>query len=373
MGIVKCQTVISVLESLAPKKLAESWDNVGLLVGDGSQPVKKIMVALDAPDWVIEEAVALDVDMIICHHPMIFSGLKKINTDTPLGRKIIKLIKKNIVLYASHTNYDVAAHGLNDTFASQLGFTSMDLIEPTVTEALYKIVVFVPRGYERKVLSAMDDAGTGSIGNYSNCSFRTDGLGSFKPLEGSNPFIGKLGVQEEVEEIKIEAIVAEKLLNKVIKALLKVHPYEEVAYDIYPLKNEGNSLGLGRLGVLENETTLSVYADQVKKLLSIEHVSVAGDPMRAIKKIAMLNGSGNKFVSAARFAGADVLVTGDMQYHEIVDALEMGLCVIDAGHFGTEKIMIKTVANYLRNRFAELNYNIEVLETKTNNDPLYTI
>lgn len=373
MGIIKCQTIVNILEELAPKKIAESWDNVGLLVGDGSQPIKKVMVCLDAPEWVVEEAIENNVDMIVSHHPMFLSGLKKINTDSSAGRKIIKLIKNNISLYCCHTNYDITQGGLNDIFAKELGFLNLKIIEPMITEKLFKIVVFVPKGFEEKIMTAMSYAGAGYIGNYSGCTFRTEGIGTFKPEEGSQPFIGKHGELEEVEELRIETIIPEKLLNKVTKEMLKAHPYEEVAYDIIPLKNEGASLGLGRLGELQNPTTLSIYAESIKKLLSADHVRIAGNPGQIIKKAALLNGSGNKFVSAARFAGADVLVSGDMQYHEMVDALEMGLCIIDAGHFDTEKIMIKAIADFLRSRFSNLKFDIEVLEAKSNVNPTSTI
>ena len=282
MGTVKCQTVAGILDELVPKRLAESWDNVGLLVGDGKQKINRVMVCLDAPEWVVEEAIDKDVDMIISHHPMIFNGIKRITSDTATGRKLLNLIKNNIAMYSLHTNYDIVAGGLNDIFARELGF----------------------------------------------------------------------------------------LNAKVIKEMLKAHPYEEAAYDIYETKNEGQVMGLGRIAELENETTLSLYADNVKTLLGADHISFAGDPDRRIKKVALLNGSGNKFINDARFAGADVLVTGDMQYHGILDALEMGLCVIDAGHYATEKIMIKYVTEYLKDKFHELKFDVDVIESNKNTEIL---
>ena len=282
MGTVKCQTVAGILDELVPKRLAESWDNVGLLVGDGKQKINRVMVCLDAPEWVVEEAIDKDVDMIISHHPMIFNGIKRITSDTATGRKLLNLIKNSIAMYSLHTNYDIVAGGLNDIFARELGF----------------------------------------------------------------------------------------LNAKVIKEMLKAHPYEEAAYDIYETKNEGQVMGLGRIAELENETTLSLYADNVKTLLGADHISFAGDPDRRIKKVALLNGSGNKFINDARFAGADVLVTGDMQYHGILDALEMGLCVIDAGHYATEKIMIKYVTEYLKDKFHELKFDVDVIESNKNTEIL---
>ncbi len=368
MGTLKCQNVAGILEELAPKKLAENWDNVGLLVGDGKQQVRKLMVCLDVPEWVLDEAVEEKVDMIVCHHPMIFSGIKRINTDTPIGRKIMKLIRNNISLYCLHTNYDMASGGLNDLMARQLGFASWQTIQPLQKEKLYKLVVFVPTGHETAVIEALCRAGAGFIGKYSNCSFRTPGMGTFEPQEGAQPFTGKIGHLENTEEYRVETIVPEQLLNKAVKEMLKAHPYEEVAYDIYQTFNEGKVFGLGRLAELENGISLSLYAESVKKLLDIPHIRFAGDPNKLIKKVALLNGAGNKFASDARFAGADLLITGDVQYHELLDAVEMGLCVIDAGHYGTEKIMMKSIAAFLKGRFDDLKYQVEVIESRANVD-----
>lgn len=368
MGTVKCQTIANMIEELAPKKLAESWDNVGLLIGDGSAKVNKILVCLDATEWVIDEAIEQEVDMLVCHHPMIFGSLKRITADTVLGKKIIKLISKGIAVYSAHTNYDIAKNGLNDIFAELLGFKSFNLIEPTYTEKLYKILVYIPRGHEDKMFNALIGAGAGQIGNYSSCTYRTEGIGTFKPEKGTHPFIGEEGKLETVNETKLGTIVPQSLLNKTIKALIKAHPYEEPAYDIMPLENEGKSLGIGRIGELEQTTTLAIYAEHVKAALGIDKVRIAGDPNKNIKKVAMLNGAGNKFISAARFAGADVLVTGDMQYHEMVDAVEAGMCIIDAGHFATEKIMIPAMSNYLRTKCASNGYKVEIVESKNNED-----
>jgi len=368
MGTVKCQTIASMMEELAPKKLAESWDNVGLLVGDGSSKVKKVLVCLDATEWVIDEAIEKGVDMIVAHHPMIFGSLKRVTADTVLGRKIIKLISKGISLYSAHTNYDIAKDGLNDLFAKYIGFKNFELLETTYTEKLYKIIVYIPKGHEEKIFDALMNAGAGQIGNYSRCSFRTEGLGTFLPQEGTHPFIGQEGKLETVNETKLGTIVPQSLLNKTIKALIKAHPYEEPAYDIMPLENEGSSLGIGRIGQLEQETTLSFFANHIKKALCAEKVKIAGDPNKLIKKVAMLNGAGNKYVNKARFAGADVLITGDMQYHEMLDAVEMGMSIIDVGHFTSEKIMIPAVAEYLRNKCADNGFQVEVLESKSNED-----
>ncbi|SHI89333.1 Nif3-like dinuclear metal center hexameric protein [Lutispora thermophila] len=368
MAQLKCGTIASIMEKIAPKKFAENWDNVGLIIGDGARIINKIMVCLDLPLWVVDEAIEKGVDMVVTHHPIIFDPLKKITSDTPLGRKIIQLIKNDISVYSSHTNFDFAQGGLNDIFAKQLGFEKTEVIKTTFEEQLYKIVVYIPEGYEDKVLEEMSKAGAGCIGNYSYCSFRVKGMGTFKPLEGTNPFIGQKGKLEKVDEYRVETIVSEAMLKPVVKAMLKAHPYEEVAYDIFELKNQGKSVGLGRIGQLENKVTLASYADFIKKALDVENVRFSGPPDAAIRSVAMLNGSGNSFISAAKFAGADVLITGDMQYHQIIDALEEGIYVIDAGHFGTEKIMIKAVSDYLRTTLTNEGYMVDIIESKSNID-----
>lgn len=373
MYSAKCAMIAALMEDIAPKKLAEDWDNVGLIIGDGSHPVKKIMVCLDLPLWVLDEALENDVDMIVTHHPLILDKIKKINTDTSLGKKIIKLIKNRIDVYSSHTNLDTAKDGLNDIFARQLGFYDFSIIQPQNEEKLYKIAIYVPEGMEGKVLESLAKAGAGHIGNYSCCSFRSQGIGTFKPEEGSNPYIGKKGIVEEVNEYKLETIVPEKALKRVLKEVIKVHPYEEPAYDIFELKNEGNMLGIGRLGELKNSITLASYAEFVKKSLNLNSIRYAGKPDSIIKKVALVNGSGNKFINQARFAGADVLVTGDMQYHQIVEALEDGMSIIDAGHFGTEKIMVKAVSDYLNSALHKLGYSVEVIESRSNIDPIMNI
>lgn len=373
MSLAKCGTIMSLMETIAPKRLAEDWDNVGLIIGDGGKTVSRIMVCLDMPDWVLEEALEENVDMIITHHPLIFSGIKNINTDSNLGRKIIKLIKNEISLYSSHTNYDIAKGGLNDIFAMQLGFDNLKVIHPLNIEKLYKVIVYVPKGSEDKILESFSRTGAGFIGKYSSCSFRVKGIGTFKPEEGSHPYIGNKGILEEVDEYRLETIVPEESLTKTIKAMIESHPYEEVAYDIYELINKGNVYGIGRLGVLQEEMSLASYAEFVKKTLNLSSIRYAGPPDLKIKKVALINGSGSKYIKQVKSAGADVLITGDMQYHQTLDALESGLSIIDAGHFGTEIAMVKSVAEYLKSFSYKQGYDIEILESKTNIDPIVQI
>ncbi|WP_099361940.1 Nif3-like dinuclear metal center hexameric protein [Fredinandcohnia onubensis] len=362
--------VIQVFEQFSPKHLAVEGDRerIGLQVGTLNKPIKKIMVVLDVLENVVDEAISNDVDLIIAHHPPIFRPLKTVQTDTPSGRIIEKCILHNIAIYAAHTNLDVAVGGVNDLLAEALGLTNIKLLAPTYEEKLKKLAVYVPRESADEVREALGSAGAGYIGNYSHCTYNTPGTGTFLPHQGTNPHIGEVGKLEVVDEIKIETVFPSGLQKKVITAMLNAHPYEEVAFDIYPLENEGNVLGLGRVGYLEQEMTLEQFALHVKDKLEVDGLRVVGSLSDKVKKVAVLGGDGNKYVSQAKRAGADVYVTGDMYYHVAHDAMMMGLNIVDPGH-NVEKVMKKGVANILTERFKEEKLEVTVITSELNTDP----
>lgn len=362
--------VIQVFEQFSPKHLAVDGDRerIGLQVGTLNKPVKKIMVVLDVLEEVVDDAISNDVDLIIAHHPPIFRPLKTVQTDTPSGRIIEKCILHNIAIYAAHTNLDVAVGGVNDLLANALGLTNIELLAPTYEEKLKKLAVYVPRESADEVRDALGSAGAGYIGNYSHCTYNTPGTGTFLPHQGTNPHIGEVGKLEVVDEIKIETVFPSSLQKKVITAMLNVHPYEEVAFDIYPLENEGNVLGLGRVGYLDQEMTLEQFALHVKDKLEVNGLRVVGSLSDKVKKVAVLGGDGNKYVSHAKRVGADVYVTGDMYYHVAHDAMMMGLNIVDPGH-NVEKVMKKGVANILTERFKEKKYEVTVITSELNTDP----
>lgn len=344
----KAQTIFSLIEEIAPKYCAEEWDNVGLMVGRYNRDVSRILISLELNSDVLKEAVQNNIDLIITHHPLIFNPLKNIRYDIPQGKYVYELIKNNIDLYSCHTNLDASRDGLNDYIALKLGLKDIDILDIIGRDSYKKLVVFVPKGYEEIVRNALGNAGAGFIGNYSHCTFMTDGKGTFLPHEGSNPFLGNIGKIEETDEYRIETIVPDRLLKKAVTAMLKVHPYEEVAYDIYPLENEGKVYGIGRIGYTDNEYNLYEYALNVKQLLGLKEVRIGGEVEKKIKKVAVVNGSGGSYVSKAYYAGADVLVTGDVSYHQYQDAKALGLAVIDAGHYGTEKHFVQFMSRYLK-------------------------
>jgi dinuclear metal center YbgI/SA1388 family protein len=326
------------------------------------------MITLDVVESVIDEAIEKKVDLIIAHHPPIFRPIKKLSTDSTYGRMLEKCIKHDIAVYAAHTNLDVANGGVNDLLADALELTNLEVLIPTYEDKLKKLVVFVPTSHEKAIKDALGDAGAGHIGHYSHCSFSTNGEGSFLPLDDSDPFIGKKGELEFVNEARIETIFPESLQRKVVQALIKAHPYEEVAYDIYPLDEAGTYLGLGRIGRLKEEITLQEFAEHVKKSLSIERVRMVGDPSSKVQKIAVLGGDGNKYIQQAKFQGADVYVTGDLYFHVAHDAMMLDLNVIDPGHH-VEKVMIKGVSSRLGEMCAGKNFDVNVFGSEVDTNP----
>lgn len=362
---MKAKEIIKIMEKLAPSELAESWDNVGLQIGDLEQEIKKILVTLDLTDKVVDEAIEGDIDLIISHHPFIFKPLSNITLGNPKGRIIKKLLINDISLYVSHTNMDIADGGLNDMLANKLKLNNIDILTPSQREKLYKIAVYVPEGHEDDVRAALGDAEAGWIGNYSHCTFQTKGIGTFKPREGADPFIGKVDEIEKVDEYRIETIATEDNLPNAINKMIEAHPYEEVAYDIYPLELEGEVAGLGRIGKLKKSMDYEEFIYILKDVLSIDTLRKSGVKKEKIKTVGLCTGSGVDFMKYAVKSGADVYITGDVKYHEAQMAEELDILLLDAGHFATEIIFMEGVKEYLDK---EVNEEVEVLESRVNKD-----
>lgn len=352
---------MKLLEELSPKQYAEDWDNVGLLVGRDDKEVEHIMLALDATDEVIEQAIREKVDMLITHHPLIFKPMKSVTTGDFIGRRVYHLIANDISYYAMHTNFDVK--GMAEAAANKIGLLNTKVLDPIKVEKLYKVVVYVPVEDAEKVREAMTLAGAGHIGDYSDCTFNIEGIGTYMPLEGTNPYIGTINQLERTKETRIETIIGENGLNRVIESMLNVHPYEEPAYDIYELKLDGRVDGIGRVGNLEHNLTLKECGELVKKSFDLDHVRIIGDLGKDINKIAISTGSGESLIKYALKEKADVLITGDIGHHAGIDALARELCIIDAGHFGTEHFMTEFVKDYLEKRIQ----GVESIESKENN------
>ncbi|MGZ4163987.1 MAG: Nif3-like dinuclear metal center hexameric protein [Tumebacillaceae bacterium] len=356
-NLATVKQVASALEEMAPVSLAESWDKVGLQVGDPNRAVRKVLLSLDSNDeGVIDEAIRIGADLIIAHHAMIFKAVQTIRTDTPYGRKLGKLLANNVSVYVAHTNLDIAEGGINDILASRLHLEDVEVLSRVHNTRLKKLVVFVPETHHEQVRQAVGDAGAGWIGNYSHCTFNTPGEGTFVPQAGTDPYIGEQGKLERVQEIRLETVVPEQIQDKVIAAMLAAHPYEEVAYDLYPLEIMGQELGVGRVGNLVQEMTLEQFAQFVKQQFGVDYVRIVGPRDRKIRRVAVLGGSGEEYYPQALKKGADVYVTGDIRYHYAQDALAEGLCLVDPGH-NTEKVCLPSLHAYLSAKMKEYGFD----------------
>lgn len=364
---MRLRDLIKVIEEKYPTNLAYDWDNVGLLVGDWDSEINKVLVSIEANEKLIEEAIKNDIDLIVTHHPFIFSKIKRITTSELKGKLIHKLIKNDIAIYSMHTNFDIANEGLNDYFMSLLGIEKSEILDVTYSEQLYKLAVYVPKDYADTVRLKMCEAGAGFIGNYSHCSFNIDGKGTFMPKEGTNPFIGAINSLETVEEIKVETVVPKKVLNSVLNEMLKSHPYEEVAYDLYKIENKGEVFGLGRIAKLDKKMNLEELAQLVKEKLNMNYIRVVGDLNSDITKIAVVTGSGSSYVKDAKKSGAQVLITGDLKYHEAQDALDIGMNIIDCGHFESEYIFKDIMKEFLDEKV-----DLKVVQSEVDLNPIKT-
>lgn len=347
------QDIIEAMEKLAPLHLAEAWDNPGLMVGHKEQELKGIMTTLDVTLACVERAIELSCNMIVSHHPFIFKGIKKLKLDETQGRMIELLIKHDIAVYSAHTNLDIAEGGLNDMLAKRLGLKDITGLAERGSQSFYKLACFVPKGHSEAVRQAIAKAGAGRLGNYEACSFTSTGEGRFFPLEGANPYIGKVDALEIVEEECIEAILPQYALSKVLSAMVEAHPYEEPAYEVLPLERPKFPYHLGRIGSLEETMDGLSFAQYVQGCLPKAVVRFAGKKDQSVKRVALCSGAASEFLQVAKAKGADAYITGDMKYHEAQLALEMGIFAIDAGHFGTEEFVKDGLKDYLLNYMAQ--------------------
>jgi len=366
---LKISDMVGIINKISPQFLAESWDNPGLQVGDPKGEVSRIMIALDASQLTVAEAISSKCQLLITHHPLIFKPLKSISAETPTGSSVYSAVKNDLSIVSMHTNYDVACDGLNDELAVRLGLCDFVPLQSQTLQQLVKLVVLVPVDHLERVREAMF-AHAESLGDYKECSFSAAGEGTFTPLPGANPFIGNVGQREKVDEFRLELLLTRENVARAVKTLMAVHPYEEPAFDLYPLLNEGKTYGLGRVGKIASPTPLRVFVEQMAARLGCPKLRFVGNPAALIGKVAVCGGSGASLMRAAVRSGADVLVTGDVKYHDARDAQELGIALVDAGHFFTEKIMVEAVARRLEKSLAASGMNgIEVLRCAVEADP----
>lgn len=350
------------LERFAPLNYQEDYDNSGLIVGNPNQEIHAALVALDCTEAIVDEAIAKQCNLIITHHPIVFKGLKKLNGKNYVERVVLKAIKGDIALYAIHTNLDHVHNGVSAKICEQLGLIGTTVLSPK-KGLLKKLVTFCPTEHAEKMRQALFNAGAGNVGNYDECSFNVEGLGTFRGNEEATPFVGEIGTQHHEKEVRIETIYAIQNERKVLLALLENHPYEEVAYDIYQLENKDMQVGAGMLGWLPEEISGADFLRLVKERMQTRVIRHTLILPKKIKKVAVCGGSGSFLLKEAIAAGADAFVTADFKYHEFFDA-EDKLMIADIGHFESEQFTSNLLVDIIRKKFP--NFAIRLTEQNTN-------
>ncbi len=359
--MITLQQIAAEIEKYAPINYQEPYDNSGLIYGDLNRKIDKALICVDVTESVVDESIEMGCNLIISHHPLIFGGLKNVNTTSFAGGILEKAIQKGIYLYTAHTNLDNAYMGVSGIFAKKLGLKDIKVLSPT-RNVLFKLVVFCPSGHADSLRKALFEAGAGEIGNYDSCSYSIKGRGSFRAGEDSNPFVGEKGTLHFEEEERIETIFPVHLKNRIIKSLLNNHPYEEVAYDIYPLDNVYDKIGSGVIGRLEAEMRDVEFLDLLKKISGIPTLRHTRLFNRKLNKIALCGGSGSFLINNAKAAGADVFVTGDLKYHQFFESDDK-LCIVDTGHYESEQFVKELIYTIVNEKFPNFALHISNINT----------
>jgi dinuclear metal center YbgI/SA1388 family protein len=362
---MKIKDIIAAIEAFAPPALQESYDNAGLITGDREMEAKGVLICLDSTEQVIEEAIQRGCNMVLAHHPIVFSGIKKLTGADYIQRVLIKAIRNNIAIYAAHTNLDNVHTGVNAKIAEKLGLEHTRILSPK-KGILKRLITFAPEEFAEKVKKALFDAGAGKIGEYDECSFNTIGKGTFRPSENANPFSGEAGKRSEDKEVKIETVYPFYIESKVLGALWDNHPYEEVAYDIIPLENRHQLIGSGMVGTLKVPMDEQNFLKFLKSSMNthlVRHTAFTGRP---ISKVAVCGGSGSFLLKEAIASGVDVFVTADFKYHQFFDA-EGKIMVADIGHYESEQFTTEIFYDLLKEKFP----TFAVCLSETNTNPIF--
>lgn len=362
---MKVANIIQLFEQLASSSLQESYDNCGLLTGNDQWECSGILCTLDVTEEIVAEAVQHGCNLIVAHHPLIFGGLKRLTGKNYVEKTVIAAIKKDIAIYAIHTNLDNIIEGVNGKIADKLGLINRTVLQPK-DNLLRKLYTFVPIEHVENVQQALFNAGAGNIGQYSECSFGVQGEGTFKASETANPFVGEKNKRHTEKEIKVEVIFPFYLQQNILKSLKSSHPYEEVAYDIVNLQNSYTAIGSGLIGELKEPVDEELFLEFIKKqfgLRTIRHTFLLGKP---IKKVAVCGGSGSFLTKKAIAANADIYISADFKYHEYFDA-ENKIIIADIGHWESEQFTIDLLTEVLQSNFP----TFAVLKTKLNTNPVF--
>ena len=364
---MKIKDIVARIDEIIPLKLAQDWDNVGLLIGDSQKDVKNILLTIDITRDVVAEAKKLKTDLIIAYHPVIWDALKKITAEEPTG-VVYDLIRSGIAVFAIHTALDSAVGGVNDGLAEIVGIVDGQPIGDYVANPVgdnYKLTVFVPVKSAAKVSNAVFAAGAGAIGNYSHCGFVAEGTGTFLPRKGARPAIGKRGKLEKVDEMRFETIVPAGKLNDVVAAMKKAHPYEMPAFDVFKLHDTKVQFGLGRIGELAKPVRIAEIIKKIKKVTGAKAIGLVGKQDRLVRRAAVCAGSCGKIINSVIAAKADLYLTGELKHHQALAAKEAGLTCICLSHTVSERFMLKKLAGVLRKRLK----GTEIKISKKDADP----
>jgi dinuclear metal center YbgI/SA1388 family protein len=365
--------IIAAMETLAPSQLAEPWDNVGLQVGNRSWPAPKIWVALDPLPHVISAACDQQVQVLVTHHPFLFRPLTCIDFATPGGDIIARAAKAKLSIIAAHTNLDIVSGGINDLIAHRLNLDQITVLRPEADASRFKFVVFAPLGTEEKIRQAIFDGGGGTIAPYECCSFAVAGQGTFKPSAAARPTTGETGRLNQAVEMRIEAVVPKANLLKVVQQVRQVHPYETMAYDLYPLHEAVDRQGLGRVGRLNMPMPFNQFAQHVKSLFEIPSLRVSGPPDLEVRQVAICSGSGGTLLKAFVTSGAQVYLSGDLGYHDAREVEQLGLALIDLGHFASEQVIIPVLAERLQQLLSQRGFEVQVKPCALEQEPFYIV
>jgi dinuclear metal center YbgI/SA1388 family protein len=359
---MQLKDIIQFLEEKAHPSLQESYDNSGLICGHPSMEITGAIICLDSTEEIIDEAIRNGYNLVIAHHPIVFSGLKKLNGKNYIERTIIKAIKNDIAIYAIHTNLDNIIHGVNAKIAEKIGLINCRILSP-MKNKLLKLSTYVPHEHAEKVKEALFNAGAGHIGNYSECSFSTQGEGSFKGGDGSNPIYGEKNIRFKAQETKIEVILESHKQHQVFRALQEAHPYEEVAYEIISLVNNFQDTGAGMIGELAEEIDVQYFLKSLKTKMKTDCIRHTKLSSQSIKKVALCGGAGSFLLEDAKRAGADIFITGDFKYHQFFDA-DGSLVIADIGHYESEQFTIELLGDWLSEKFPT--FALRLTENNTN-------
>ena len=359
--MAKVKDIVRHLESIAPPAYQESYDNASLITGNPGMEVTGVLCTLDCIESVVEEAIERDCNLIVAHHPIVFKGLKQLNGKNYVERTVIKALKNDIAIYAIHTNLDNVAVGVNKMIADRLGLTKLQILSPK-KQTLQKLVTFIPVEATEAVMGEVHKAGAGNIGNYSDCSFRVTGTGTFKPNDVANPTIGQPGELEEVNEHRVEVIYPAHLEARILQALKQAHPYEEVAYYIQALENKNQEVGSGMIGQLPIEMTNNEFLFYLKEKMDLNTIRYTEKSGEKVKKVAVCGGAGSFLLGKAKGKGADAFVTADFKYHEFFDA-EGEIMIADIGHYESEVHTKALLHSFLTEKFPNIATYLSEVDT----------